>query len=71
VADHIGSLQVGRDANVVVWSGDPFEFGTRAEHVLIRGREMIAPTRQDLLTERYKTLPPSYAQPKPQVGAQP
>jgi len=56
---------------VVVWSGDPFEFGTRAEHVLIRGREMIAPTRQDLLTERYKTLPPSYAQPNPQVGAQP
>ena len=68
VSEHIGSLQVGRDANVVVWSGDPFEFGTRAEHVLIHGREVIAPTRQDMLTERYKTLPPSYAQPNPVVG---
>ncbi|MDQ2889808.1 MAG: amidohydrolase family protein, partial [Gemmatimonadota bacterium] len=26
VADRVGSLQTGRDANVVVWSGDPFEF---------------------------------------------
>lgn len=71
VADHIGSLQPGRDANVVVWSGDPFEFGTRAEHVLIRGREVIAPTRQDMLTERYKTLPPSYAQPTVPTVPQP
>lgn len=69
VADRVGSLRPGRDANVVVWSGDPFEFGTRAEHVLIRGREVVAPTRQDMLTERYRTLPPSYAQPVvPNVG---
>ncbi|MBW7935172.1 MAG: amidohydrolase family protein, partial [Gemmatimonadaceae bacterium] len=37
VADRIGSLRAGRDANVVIWSGDPFEFATRAETVLIRG----------------------------------
>jgi imidazolonepropionase-like amidohydrolase len=55
VSDHIGSLQPGRDANVVVWSGDPFEFSTRVEHVLIRGREVIEPSRQDMLIERYKT----------------
>ena len=57
VSDRIGSLQVGRDANVVVWSGDPFEFSTRVEHVLIRGREVIEPSRQDLLIERYKPKP--------------
>lgn len=60
VADRIGSLQPGRDANVVVWSGDPFEFSTRVEHVLIRGQEVMAPSRQDMLTQRYKTLPPNY-----------
>ncbi len=38
-ADRIGSLQPGREGNVVVWSGDPFEFTTRAEHVFVRGRE--------------------------------
>jgi imidazolonepropionase-like amidohydrolase len=47
VANRIGSLQPGRDANLVVWSGDPFEFATRAEHVLIRGREVAQPSRQD------------------------
>jgi imidazolonepropionase-like amidohydrolase len=52
--DRIGSLQAGRDANVVVWSGDPFEFSTRVEHVFIRGRENNEPSRQDLLIERYK-----------------
>jgi imidazolonepropionase-like amidohydrolase len=57
VSDRIGSLQAGRDANVVVWSGDPFEFSTRVEHVLIRGREVVEPSRQDMLTDRYKPRP--------------
>jgi imidazolonepropionase-like amidohydrolase len=57
VSDRIGSLQTGRDANVVVWSGDPFEFSTRVEHVLIRGREVLEPSRQDMLIERYKPRP--------------
>jgi imidazolonepropionase-like amidohydrolase len=53
----IGSLQAGRDGNVVVWDGDPFEFSTRAMHVFVRGRESTAPSRQDMLTERYKPKP--------------
>jgi imidazolonepropionase-like amidohydrolase len=63
LADRIGSLQAGRDANVVVWSGDPFEFATQAEHVFIRGRETPVQTRQEQLMQRYKTLPPAYRQP--------
>jgi len=57
LSDHIGSLQTGRDANVVVWSGDPFEFSTQVEHVLIKGREIQEPSRQDMLIERYKPRP--------------
>jgi imidazolonepropionase-like amidohydrolase len=64
VGAQIGSIQVGRDANVVVWSGDPFEFSTRAEQVFIKGRDVKAPSRQDMLIERYKTLPPSYRPPQ-------
>ena len=60
VANRIGSLQVGKDADVVVWSGDPFEFATQPEHVFVRGREIRTPTRQDLLEQRYKSLPPDY-----------
>ena len=63
VANRVGSLQPGRDANVVVWSGDPFEFATRAEHVFIRGREIAQPSRQDELMQRYKTYPPAYRRP--------
>ena len=63
VADRVGSLQPGRDANVVVWSGDPFEFATQAEHVIVRGREIHQPSRQDLLEQRYRTLPPDYKKP--------
>jgi len=63
VANRVGSLQPGRDANIVVWSGDPFEFATRVEHVLIRGREVVQPSRQDELMQRYKTYPPAYRKP--------
>jgi len=56
VADRVGSLQPGRDANVVVWSGDPFEFATVAEHVFVKGRTVKRPSRQDELTDKYKRL---------------
>ena len=57
VADRIGTLAPGRDANLVVWDGDPFEFATRAVHVFVKGREVQAPSRQDELTERYLPRP--------------
>ena len=60
VADRYGSLEPGKMANVVVWSGDPFEFTTGVEHVFIRGREIPLKSRQTELFERYKKLPPSY-----------
>jgi imidazolonepropionase-like amidohydrolase len=63
VADRVGSLQPGREGNVVVWSGDPFEFTTRVEHVFVRGHEYTDKTRQDLLMERYRNLPNTHNNP--------
>jgi len=60
VADRYGSLEAGKVANLVVWSGDPFEFSTGVEHVFIRGRDIPLRSRQTQLLERYKTLPPKY-----------
>ena len=60
VADRYGSLEVGKVANVVVWSGDPLEFSSRAEHLFIRGRDIPLVSRQTELLERYRTLPPKY-----------
>jgi imidazolonepropionase-like amidohydrolase len=60
VADRYGSLEAGKVANIVVWSGDPFEFTTAVEHVFIRGTEIPLRSRQTELLERYRSLPPKY-----------
>jgi len=63
VGDKVGSLQPGREADVVVWSGDPFEFASVAEHVYVRGVENNELTRREELTNRYKTKPANYRKP--------
>jgi imidazolonepropionase-like amidohydrolase len=63
IADQYGTLEAGKDADVVVWSGDPLELTTTAEHVFIRGREVSKETRQEALFRRYRTVdgtPPAY-----------
>jgi imidazolonepropionase-like amidohydrolase len=57
VADALGSLEPGRDANVVIWDGDPFELSTRAVQVFIRGRQGNTKSREQMLVERYKRAP--------------
>jgi imidazolonepropionase-like amidohydrolase len=39
-ADRIGSLTVGKDADLVIWSGDPLDVMSRAERAFIDGREI-------------------------------
>lgn len=53
-----GSLAAGQVANVVVWSGDPFEFSSVAERVFVRGQDTSLRTREHELRDRYRTLPP-------------
>ncbi len=38
VADRVGSLEVGKDADFVVWSGHPFRIRSRPEGVYVEGR---------------------------------
>jgi imidazolonepropionase-like amidohydrolase len=40
VDDRLGSLTVGKDADVVIWSGDPLDVMSRAEVAYQRGREI-------------------------------
>ena len=66
IADRYGTLEVGKDGDVVVWSGDPFELLTSAEHVFIKGSEVPPDTRQRELLHRYRKvgepMPPAFRQ---------
>jgi imidazolonepropionase-like amidohydrolase len=40
VADRLGSLTQGKDADLVIWSGDPLDVMSRAEVAYVQGREI-------------------------------
>lgn len=53
VAARYGTLERGKVANVVVWSGDPFEPSSFAEQVIIRGELQPTESRQTRLARRH------------------
>ncbi len=61
--DDIGQLVSGKSADLVVWSGDPFEPLTRPRHVFVAGREIPLVSRQTELRDRYRDL--KGARPRP------
>ena len=40
IDDRVGSLEPGKDADIVIWSGDPFDFYSKVEQVFIDGKSM-------------------------------
>ncbi len=56
IADSYGTLEPGKDADVVIWRGDPLELTTFADAVFIRGEQMPMENRQTKLRDRYKDL---------------
>jgi imidazolonepropionase-like amidohydrolase len=53
VADQLGSLDVGKTANVVVANGDPLDIKTDVKQVFIAGREVPMTDRQVHLRDEY------------------
>jgi imidazolonepropionase-like amidohydrolase len=51
-----GTLERGKVADVVVWSGDPLELASRAEVVIVGGAVQSQATHQSKLLDRYKAL---------------
>jgi imidazolonepropionase-like amidohydrolase len=56
VADRYGSLDPGKVANLIVWSGDPLEVTTLPEIVIIEGGVVPDRSRQRELLDRYRSL---------------
>ena len=63
VGGSVGTLAPGRSADLVAWSGDPFEPSTRPRQIFIRGREVPLRSRQTELRDRYRDL--RAARPRP------
>ncbi len=53
MADRLGSLEVGKLANLFVADGDPLEPSTRIEQVFIQGREVPLSDRHTALRDKY------------------
>lgn len=64
VADRVGSLEAGKDADIVIWPGDPLELTNYPEQVFIKGESVEMVSRQTLLRDRYLDTddkrPPAY-----------
>jgi imidazolonepropionase-like amidohydrolase len=64
VDDQYGSIEVGKEADLIVWSADPLELTSNPEQVMIRGELVSLENRQTLLRNRYmqtdSALPPAW-----------
>jgi imidazolonepropionase-like amidohydrolase len=54
VGDRIGSIEVGKDANLVVATGDILEVRTDVRHVFIRGVDVPIESKQTRLYEQFR-----------------
>lgn len=67
VAERVGSIEVGKDADIVIWPGDPLELVNYPEQVFIKGVSIPMVSRQTLLRDRYRDVasktPPAYRKP--------
>jgi len=50
-----GRIAVGKNADLVLWSNDPFEISTKVDAMWINGNAMSLNSRQDALRDRYTT----------------
>lgn len=62
VGERIGTIEVGKLADLVLWEGDPLDVGHYAEQVWLGGRPMPMRSRQTELRDRY--LAPASAEPR-------
>jgi len=42
IQDRVGSLEPGKDADIIIWSGHPFDFYSKVEKLFINGKEEYA-----------------------------
>ncbi|MCI2284703.1 amidohydrolase family protein [Colwellia sp. MSW7] len=59
-----GRIAIGKNADLVLWSADPFEISTKVEKMWINGNSVSTRSRQDALRDRYlkvSDMPKAYS----------
>jgi imidazolonepropionase-like amidohydrolase len=57
VADRVGSLEPGKDANLFIAKGDPLEIRTILTHVFINGKDVGLDSKHERLYQKYIARP--------------
>ncbi len=57
VADKLGSIEVGKMANLIVTDGDPLEILTQVKHLFINGKQVPLTSKHTELYDKYKARP--------------
>ncbi len=58
-----GKIAIGKTADLVLWSADPFELSSKVSKIWISGKEYSTESRQDALRDRYTSksdMPKAY-----------
>lgn len=55
VSESVGSIEAGKQADLVIWDGDPLEALTEPVAVFIDGKQQPMQSRGTLLSDRYKS----------------
>ncbi|MBP7982200.1 MAG: amidohydrolase family protein, partial [Arenimonas sp.] len=58
----VGSIEIGKSADLVLWTGDPLDVASTATAMWLQGRETPLVSRQTLLRDRY--LAPANGMPR-------
>ena len=57
IADRVGSLEPGKDANLFIARGDPLEVRTQLTHIFINGKDVGVDNKHERLYQKYIARP--------------
>ena len=52
----VGTLEAGKEADIVVWDGDPLKVMSAPTRIMIEGEWIEMESRQTMLRDRYSDL---------------
>lgn len=54
IDDHVGSIEIGKDATLMITDGDPLELSTKVEQIFIQGKKVDMRDKHKQLYQKYQ-----------------